>query len=163
MQTLSLADTVQELVQQALEAFEKLFCKLGKRSLNVFIRQVIQHDVKLYFKNIVWCQSTIAQNEQKLIERRYPELANLQKPKQNNGFWTVAIKHHCKAQRFCYFWAPHLFPDDEKPKKNYGFLMVAIKNHCKTQCFGNCCSPKSLSKTSPKPLQNRSKMEILKS
>ena len=91
----------------------------------------------------------------KLIERRSPELKNIEKPMENIGFSMVAIKNHCKTQHFQYFGLPDLSPELEKPKKTLGILMVAIKKHCKTQCFCYFCSPRSLSRTSPKPLQNR--------
>ena len=67
----------------------------------------------------------------------------------------VAIKNQSKTQHFQYFWLPDLSPELEKPKKTLGFLMVAIKKHCKTQCFCYVWSPRSLSNTFPKPLQNR--------
>ena len=59
-------------------------------------------------------------------------------------------KKHCKTQHVHCFWLPDPSPDHEKPKKNNGFSMVTIKNHCKTQCFCTFCSPKSLSRPSPK-------------
>ena len=74
---------------------------------------------------------------------------------ENIGFSMVAIKNHCKTQHFQYFGLPDPSPKVEKPKKTLGILMVAIKKHCKTQCFCNFWSPRSLSRTSPKPLQNR--------
>ena len=91
----------------------------------------------------------------KLIERRSPELKNIEKQMENIGFSMVAIKNHCKTQHFQYFGLPDPSPKVEKPKKTLGILMVAIKKHCKTQCFCNFWSPRSLSRTSPKPLQNR--------
>ena len=103
------------------------------------------------------------EQKKELSKRKYPELENLQKLKKTDGFLMVTIKIHCKTQHFQDFGLPDLSPKLEKPKKTNGFLMVAIKNHCKTQCFCNFCSPKSLSRTSPKPLQNLSKIEILKS
>ena len=99
----------------------------------------------------------------KLIERRSPELKNIEKQMENIGFSMVAIKNHCKTQHFQYFGLPDLSPELEKPKKTLGILMVAIKKHCKTQCFCYFCSPRSLSRTSPESLQNLSKIEILKS
>ena len=91
----------------------------------------------------------------KLIERRSPELKNIEKQMENIGFSMVAIKNHCKTQHFQYFGLPDPSPKVEKPKKTLGILMVAIKKHCKTQCFCNFWSPRSLSRTSPKPLKNR--------
>ena len=91
----------------------------------------------------------------KLIERGSPELKSIEKPMENICFSMVAIKNHCKTQHFQYFGLPDLSPELEKPKKTLGILMVAIKKHCKTQCFCYFWSPRSLSRTSPKPLQNR--------
>ena len=99
----------------------------------------------------------------KLIERRSPELKSIEKPMENISFSMVAIKNHCKTHVFQYFELPDLSPELEKPKKTLGILMVAIKKHCKTQDFCYFCSPRSLSRTSPKPLQNLSKIESLKS
>ena len=99
----------------------------------------------------------------KWIERRSPELKNIEKPMENIGFSMVAIKNHCKTHHFQYFGLPDLSPELEKPKKNHRFLMVAIKTHCTTHCFCNFWSPRSLSRTSPTPLQNLSNIEILKS
>ena len=73
----------------------------------------------------------------------------------------VAIKNHCKTHHFQYIWLPDLSPELEKPKKTLGFLMVAIKKHCKTQCFCYFWSPRSLSRTSPKPLQNRDPKKLI--
>ena len=98
-----------------------------------------------------------------LSKRKYPELENLQKPKKTNCFLMDAIKIHCKTHHFQYFWLQDRSPKLEKPKKTNRFSMVAIKKHCKTQYFCNFCSPKSLSRTSPEPLQNLSKIEVLRS
>ena len=84
-----------------------------------------------------------------------PELKTIENPMEHSGFSMVAIKNHCTTQHFQYFGLPDLSPELEKPKKTLGILMVAIKKHCKTQCFCYFCSPRSLSRTSPKPLQNR--------
>ena len=78
-------------------------------------------------------------------------------------FQWLLSKTIVKHKVFATLGLPDPSPDDEKPKKNNGFLMVAIKKHCKTHGFGNFCSPKFFSKTSPKPLQKRFKIEILKS
>ena len=94
-----------------------------------------------------------------LSNKKYPELESFQKPIENNVCSMVAIKKHCKTQHFHCFWLPDPSPDHEKPKKNYGFSMVTINNHCKTQCFCYFWSPES----SPEPLQNLSKIGILKS
>ena len=79
----------------------------------------------------------------------------IQKPEENNGFQWLLLQNIVKHNVFDTFELPDTSPNQEKPKKTNGFLMVAIKNHCKTQCFCNFCSPKSLSRTYPKPLQNR--------
>ena len=72
----------------------------------------------------------------------------------------VARKTNCKTQRFQYFKVPDFSPELEKHKKTLGLLMVAIKNPCKTQCFWYSWSPRSLSRTSPKPLQNRNTKKL---
>ena len=43
----------------------------------------------------------------------------------------------------------------EKPMENIGCSMVAIKHHCEIQCVCYFWSPRSISRTSPTPLQNR--------
>ena len=93
-----------------------------------------------------------------------PDLSpELEKPEKTLGCSMVAIKNHCKTHQFQYFWLPDLSPELEKPKQTLGFLMVAIQKHSKTQCFCYFWSPRSLSRSSPKPLQNLSKIDILKS
>ena len=42
----------------------------------------------------------LTEQKKKLIERKYPELENLQKPKENIDFSMVAITKHCKTQCF---------------------------------------------------------------
>ena len=53
----------------------------------------------------------------KLIERRSPELKNIEKPMENIGCSMVAIKNHCKTQHFQYFGLPDPSPKVEKPRK----------------------------------------------
>ena len=82
-----------------------------------------------------------------------------EKPKKTYGFSILPIEKRIKTNGFLMILGPKALQKHEKPKKTNGFLILSIEKPIKTLGFLMIL----VSRTSPEPLQNLSKIEILKS
>ena len=91
-------------------------------------------------------------------KRKYPKLENHEKHIKNNGFSMVAIKKPCKTQHFQYVWLPDPLQIMKNLRKTMVFQWLLSKSIVKHNVFATF----GLQDLSPEPLQNLSKIEILK-